>query len=202
MLRRSFASCLIRLRPTSRCHPDYLSGYINSPAGRRWVSTVVSQQVGQANVNGSKLRALEIPLAPLAEQHRIVTEVERRFSGAEELEATVLANLKRAARLRQSILGRAFHGSWCRTLWAGGLTWVMSSEGTDERQDHSEGYVDGAQAAWATHQRPRVGRTIPSRPPGVSRCGRLRFPVRDSRHERRRGHRVHSEQPDRRRQIE
>lgn len=108
--RCSFASYLIRLRPTSRCHPDYLSAYINSPAGRRWVSRVVSQQVGQANVNGSKLRALEIPLAPLAEQHRIVAEVERRFSVVQQLEATIAASLQRGARLRQSILDRAFRG--------------------------------------------------------------------------------------------
>ena len=46
----------------------------------------------------------------LAEQDRIVAEVERRLSVIEELEATVAANLKRAARLRQSVLVRAFAG--------------------------------------------------------------------------------------------
>ena len=61
-------------------------------------------------VNKSKFSSLVIPLPPLAEQHRIVAEVERRLSVIEELEAVVTANLQRATRLRQAILHRAFSG--------------------------------------------------------------------------------------------
>ena len=43
-------------------------------------------------------------------QYRIVAEVERRLSVVQEVEDTVTANLKRAERLRQSILKRAFEG--------------------------------------------------------------------------------------------
>jgi type I restriction enzyme S subunit len=104
----SFASYLIRARVCPDYNPDFLSYYLNSVHGRQWIATVVSQQVGQANVNGSKLKALEIPKPPLAEQNRIVTETERRLSVVEELEAVVTANLQRAKVLRQSILHRAF----------------------------------------------------------------------------------------------
>ena len=48
--------------------------------------------------------------ASLAEQTRIVAEVERRLSVVEELEAVVSANLHRATRLRQSLLQKAFTG--------------------------------------------------------------------------------------------
>jgi type I restriction enzyme S subunit len=71
---------------------------------------VVSQQVGQANVNGTKLQALTIPLPPLAEQEQIVAELERRQSVVAETEAQVEADLKRGERLRQSILKQAFAG--------------------------------------------------------------------------------------------
>ena len=49
-------------------------------------------------------------LSTVAEQTRIVAEVERRISVLEELEAVVTANLQRATRLRQSILQKAFTG--------------------------------------------------------------------------------------------
>ena len=52
---------------------------------------------------------MPIPL-PLAEQRRIVAEVERRLSVIQQAEAAVEASLQRAERLRQSILKRAFSG--------------------------------------------------------------------------------------------
>ena len=50
------------------------------------------------------------PPPPLAEQHRIVAEVERRLSVVQQAVATVEASLSRAERLRQSILKQAFLG--------------------------------------------------------------------------------------------
>jgi type I restriction enzyme S subunit len=106
----SFASYLIRARFCDPACSRFAAFFINSMHGRRWIASVVSQQVGQANVSGSKLAALSIPLPPLAEQDRIVAEVERRLSIADEVAATVDSALARAARLRQSILKRAFEG--------------------------------------------------------------------------------------------
>ena len=59
---------------------------------------------------GLRISGLPVPLPPLAEQHRIVAEVERRLSVVEELEAVVNANLRRTTRLRQSILQQGFEG--------------------------------------------------------------------------------------------
>ncbi|MGN6555188.1 MAG: restriction endonuclease subunit S [Verrucomicrobiota bacterium] len=61
-------------------------------------------------VNNKDILPLAMPLPPLAEQTRIVAEVERRLSVVEELESVVSANLQRASRLRQSILQKAFTG--------------------------------------------------------------------------------------------
>ncbi len=61
-------------------------------------------------LNKSKFSRLRVDLPPLAEQFRIVAEVERRFSVLGQVESTVQASLARCALLRQAILKRAFEG--------------------------------------------------------------------------------------------
>lgn len=105
----SFASYLIRLK-VAGLDPRLLAAYINSPFGRSWARGAVSQQVGQANINGSKLKALAVPLPPAAEQKEIL----RRVAAYEAvvlhlLEQHDTAN-SRLATLDQSILAKAFRG--------------------------------------------------------------------------------------------
>ncbi len=88
----SFASYLIRVRFTEKELSDFVCHFINSAFGKSWIKAVVSQQVGQANVNGSKLQALVIPLPPLAEQERINAEVERQLSVVDNLEQLLSSN--------------------------------------------------------------------------------------------------------------
>ena len=106
----SFASYLIRVRFINGVDPNFISYFINSNYGRKWIKLVVSQQVGQANVNGTKLQALSVPLPPYIEQGRIVSEVENKFSIIDRIEKEVGRDLIRADRLRQSILKKAFSG--------------------------------------------------------------------------------------------
>lgn len=70
-----------------------------------------SHEVARKTLNLEDVRAATIAIPPIAEQERIVAEVERRLSVVEELEAVVNANLRRATRLRQSILQCAFEGN-------------------------------------------------------------------------------------------
>ena len=88
--------------------PQFGAYYMNSMAKRH----IEAGKVGIAltHFNTRSVAALPVPLPPLAEQERIVSEVERRLSVIEELEAAVRANLTRADRLRQSILSQAFSG--------------------------------------------------------------------------------------------
>jgi type I restriction enzyme S subunit len=106
----SFASYLIRARLTAACDSRYLAACLNSDLGRGWIKTVVSQQVGQANVNGTKLKAFPFPLPPFREQQRIVAAIESAFSQADRLELLAATNVTRAERLRQAILKHAFEG--------------------------------------------------------------------------------------------
>jgi type I restriction enzyme S subunit len=89
--------------------PKLVSWWGNS-FGQAYFSREGKQTTNLASLNLTKLSAFPIPLPPAAEQQQIIAEVERRFSVIEELEAAVEANLTRADRLRQAILGKAFTG--------------------------------------------------------------------------------------------
>ena len=109
--RSIFASYLIRIVVDKNFYnPDFLSYFINSNHGRKYIAAVVSQQVGQANVNGTKLSSMTIPLPPIQEQEEIVQEVERSISESSEVEMIIDHSLIHADHLRQSILKRAFEG--------------------------------------------------------------------------------------------
>ena len=66
--------------------------------------------VGRPVLSLENVRDIILPLPPLAEQQRIVTEVERRLSVCDKMEATIAESLQKAESLRQSILKRAFEG--------------------------------------------------------------------------------------------
>lgn len=68
------------------------------------------QGVDQPFIVKGRLIRIAIPIPPLPEQTRIVAEVERRLSVVAALEQTIAATLQRAARLRQSVLRKAFRG--------------------------------------------------------------------------------------------
>ncbi|HCY77689.1 MAG TPA: restriction endonuclease [Ignavibacteriales bacterium] len=106
-----FASYLIRVKVTKTIYsPEFLNYYINSSYGRDFIKSVVSQNVGQANVNGTKLKGMQIPLVPLNQQTQIVEEIEKRFSEADNLEKAIDESLVKSETLRQSILKQAFEG--------------------------------------------------------------------------------------------
>ena len=85
-----FASYLIRLEVDRDFYdPDFLSYFINSSHGRKYIAAVVSQQVGQANVNGTKLASMTIPLPSIEEQAKIVEYVERNLTESAETEMNI-----------------------------------------------------------------------------------------------------------------
>jgi type I restriction enzyme S subunit len=97
------------LKPVQSIDAFYLQHSLNSPGcvaeAKRFTHGVGNQDLGL-----TRMVHIGVPVCPLAEQHRIVAEVERRLSVVDELEATVEKNLARCARLRQSILKLAFEG--------------------------------------------------------------------------------------------
>lgn len=105
-----FESKNIRVRLNRNVAEPRYVGYAFSVYGQNHFNRNAQQVVGMASISQPQVAGLQFQLPPLAEQRRIVAEVERRLSVVEELESVVSSNLQRANRLRQSILQKAFTG--------------------------------------------------------------------------------------------
>ena len=106
-----FAGYLIRLHyKKDLINADFLNYYLNSDIARNYGNTVKSDGVNQSNINGQKLKTYPLYLPPLAEQQRIVKEIESRLSQATASETYIENALQQAEALRQSILKKAFSG--------------------------------------------------------------------------------------------
>lgn len=105
----SFASYLIRLKAVGFI-PELLAAYINSPWGREWVANSTTQQVGQANVNGTKLKGLAVPLMSDGEQAFIWSKIKAAFAEIDRVVAEAAAARRLLDRLDQAILAKAFRG--------------------------------------------------------------------------------------------
>ena len=93
------------------CMPEtaaFAFNWIISPANGRKTLESWAYGAGKPGLSLEQVRALPIALPPLAEQTRIVAEVDRHLSIIREVEAEVDANLKRAQALRQATLAKAF----------------------------------------------------------------------------------------------
>ncbi len=101
---------IIRVRTDPGILHSFVELYWNSSEGAQNVLSVASSTSGLYTLNVTKVGTMPIPLPPIDEQYRVVAEVERRLSLLQQTEVAVDANLRRAERLRQSVLKRAFEG--------------------------------------------------------------------------------------------
>jgi type I restriction enzyme S subunit len=102
----------LRLVPASeQISHIYLLYALTSPLVRRYFARqATGTSDSMRNLSQAKLRATPIPFPPLAEQHRIVVEVEQRLSVADVTKDIIAQSLEHARRLRRSILKHAFQG--------------------------------------------------------------------------------------------
>lgn len=103
------ADCIkLRLSPLLT-HSRYFLHAINSGMVRQQIINI-SSGVAQQKVSLGRFSSIAIPLPPLAEQERIVNELDAQLSAIDVVEADIDLNLQKAEALRQSILKKAFAG--------------------------------------------------------------------------------------------
>jgi len=105
----SFASYLIRVRPAA-FSGHLLAAFINSPFGRAWVADVASQQVGQANISGQKLRSLAVPVPPEGEARELSERLARSETIGERLAASCEDATECLKVVEVAALAKAFRG--------------------------------------------------------------------------------------------
>lgn len=102
---------IFRARPYMSLIPtDWLMIASNSEHGRKYFADSSKQTTNLASINLTQLRAFPVPIPPADEIKSIIAELDRRLSIIQTTEQTLDANLTRAERLRQAVLGKAFRG--------------------------------------------------------------------------------------------
>lgn len=106
--RYTFASYLIRLTLII-CDPVYINYYMNSIVYRKTqIEPRITQQNGQANFNGTKLKETLVPIPPINEQKNIVNKIDYLITLCNRLEKTVEQSKQKSDMLMQAVLQEAF----------------------------------------------------------------------------------------------
>ncbi|MBI4705694.1 MAG: hypothetical protein HY744_31770 [Deltaproteobacteria bacterium] len=87
----------------------FVAASLRSPTTQRYFARV-ARGVAVKGVNIGDVRPTVVLVAPLAEQRRIVDEVERQLSAINEIEQAIGTSRRRSAHMRQAILRHAFEG--------------------------------------------------------------------------------------------
>ena len=105
----TFASYLIRIRTseTVGC-PQYLNLAMNTLVFRTTqIMPLIKKQTGQANVNGTALKNMMVPLPPLAEQQRIVTTADELMALCDLMDKKLVTADDTRRRLLDALLYEA-----------------------------------------------------------------------------------------------
>ena len=97
-------------RPIPGLLNRFLAARLMSGDSLRWAEDRAKATAGQFNLTLEICRDLPVPLPPMAEQERIVAELDRRISGLDRLYRVNDVGVTRCGQLRRATLTAAFSG--------------------------------------------------------------------------------------------
>ncbi|TKD21869.1 MAG: restriction endonuclease subunit S, partial [Mesorhizobium sp.] len=99
---------LIRFRLIDGLSPRFFALTLNAGVTNAAIEDAKSgMAVMQMNISQDKLRAVPVPLPPIAEQHRIIAKVDALMSLCDRLEASLTATAATRRRLLDALLAEA-----------------------------------------------------------------------------------------------
>jgi type I restriction enzyme S subunit len=81
--------------------------YLNAPDGMETMRRLAITSAGLFSLSVGKIRRIDLPLPPLAEQHRIVAKVNELMALCDSLEASLAASTTARTRLLEATLAEA-----------------------------------------------------------------------------------------------
>jgi type I restriction enzyme S subunit len=111
----AIASSLVILRPVMAACVPYLAAYLDSDVATTMLRRFDNGSA-QPNLSSANLRKYEVPLPPLAEQHRIVAKVNELMTLCDALEASLAAATTARTRLLDATLAEALAPAVARVL--------------------------------------------------------------------------------------
>ncbi|MBI4323832.1 MAG: restriction endonuclease subunit S [Chloroflexi bacterium] len=100
-----------RIRPDQqRVSPEFLNSFLNSPAGQEGVQSQSRTSSGLRSLSVGRIKAIPVPVPPLAEQRRIVAELDALHAKVDALKRLQAETAAELAAFLPAILDRAFKG--------------------------------------------------------------------------------------------
>jgi type I restriction enzyme S subunit len=98
---------IIRCRPFDLQISKFVLQFLNSPVGTTIMQRLAITSSGLYSLSVGKIRQIEVPLPPLAEQHRIVAKVDELMALCDQLEARLTATEADSRCLLEAVLHEA-----------------------------------------------------------------------------------------------
>ena len=107
----AFASYLIRFRLLPmKADPYFVSMYINSQEGRKFIEKKMARAIGQVNISASVMREMPIPIPDISLQQKMAGLLKEQFTETEKIRASAEEELQIINALPAALLRRAFSG--------------------------------------------------------------------------------------------
>lgn len=106
----SYASFLIRIKPSEQILPDYLALYLNSTDARAQMFKKAKSSAGIHNINSQELGSITINVPTVYEQSAIIAVLDSLLSKEQQAKETAEAVLVQIDTMKKAILARAFRG--------------------------------------------------------------------------------------------
>lgn len=105
-----FENMLIRVQLDSSVNSLFAAQQMATDAVRKQIEAVAKRAIGQASINSTDLRGIEIALPSLAEQERMASELSAQIADAQKASRTLQDQLDTINKLSAALLREAFTG--------------------------------------------------------------------------------------------